>query len=225
MLLKNLPSKIHGFTLPEVIIALAINAFLMIALVIVFMANLDHYNNLLNNAVLSEQMQTAMDIISGDIRRAGYWANAANDIGNHTNTNPFMASGADISVGGTGNSCILLTYDHDNNGSLPAISSSYDDERYGYRLNGSTLQARPPGATFSCNASASSWENMTDSNVITMTALTFTLNTQTITAGPGTRGIIIRSVDITMTGQLASDSTVTKTLTRHIRIRNDKYTP
>lgn len=223
MLLKHLKSA--GFTLVELLIALAINAFLMVALIIVFVMNLDHYNSLLNNAVLNEQMQTAMEIMSGDIRRAGYWGNASNDIGTDQNNNPFMASGTDISVGGTGNSCILLTYDRNNDGSLPSISSSYDDERYGYRLSGTTLQARPAGATFSCTASASSWENVTDSNIITITALTFTLNTQTITSGPGSRGIAVRSVDITMTGQLVSDSTVTKTLTRHVRIRNEKFIP
>ena len=66
---------------------------------------------------------------------------------------------------------------------------------------------------------------MTNSNVINITALTFTLNTTTLTTGPGTRGVAIRSVDITLTGRLVNDATVTKTLTQHIRIRNDKFIP
>jgi prepilin peptidase dependent protein B len=216
--------KQSGFTLTELLVALSLNILVLIALISIFVANLQHYRTVLNTNRLHQQLQSAMDIMSSDIRRAGYWANASNDLALNQNNNPFMASGTDISVG-TGNTCILFTYDNSKNGSLPAISTSYDDERYGYRVNSQVLQTRPWGASFSCTASANAWENITDSTVILITNLTFTLNTQTITTGPGTARIILRSVDITLTGRLTSDATVTKTLTEHIRIRNDKFQP
>lgn len=211
-----------GFTLTELMVALVLNTFLLAALIAIFTANVDHYRKSLNLNRLNQQLQTAMDIMTSEIRRAGFSATASNDVGTGQNNNAFVASGVDIAVNGSGN-CILFAYDHDGNGTLPSISSSVDDERYGFRLNGQTLQSRPPGAAFSCTASSSAWENMTDPGFIQITSLTFTLTTTTMTTGPGTQGLAIRSVDISITGRLTSDNTITKTLTQHVRIRNDKF--
>lgn len=213
-----------GFTFVELMIALALNAILLTALVSIFAANIGYYRQSLNVSRLNQQMQNAINIMARDIRRAGYWANASSDIGLDQNTNPFMASATDITVKAS-HDCVLFTYDQNDDGILPAISSSYDDERYGYRLLNQALQTRPPGAAFSCTASSASWENMTDPNFVRITNLSFTLTTTTITTGPAARGISLRYITISMTGQLTSDSTVTKTITRQIRIRNDKFIP
>lgn len=215
--------KMYGFTLIEVMIALVLNIILFTALIGIFVGNLQHYRITLNTNRLNEQLQSAMQLMVNDIRRAGYSANASADIGTHLNTNPFMASGTDLTI--VNNNCILFAYDNNSNGVLPSISTSYDDERYGFRLQNGAIQSRPPGAPFACNASASSWEDMTDSSIVTISNLTFTLNQQTLTAGSSSRGIMIRSLDITITGALKSDSSVSRTLTQHVRIRNDKFIP
>jgi prepilin peptidase dependent protein B len=221
MLNRNWCNQIRGFTFVELLIALAINMILFVAIVGMLLSNLNHYNQSLKINRLNQELQSILNLMSNDIRRAGYWVNASNDVGTGQNNNPFVASGVDISI--PNSSCILFAYDHDNNGTLASISSSVDDERYGFRLNSQAIQARPPGAAFDCNAIATAWENMTDTNIIQITNLTFTLTTNTITTGPGTQGISMRSVDVTITGRLASDNTITKTLTQHIRIRNDKF--
>jgi septin family protein len=59
--------------------------------------------------------------------------------------------------------------------------------------------------------------------VIKITALSFTLTTSVLTANG--HNLNIRTVNISLTGQLVSDSTVTKTITAHVRARNDKYVP
>lgn len=221
MLIKKYQS---GFTFTELMVALALNVFLLAALIAIFSANINHYRRSLNLNRLNQQLQTAMEIMVSDIRRAGYSATASNDVGTGQNNNAFVASGVDISTN-VSNNCILFAYDHDNNGALPAVSSSVDDERYGFRVINQTLQSRPPGASFSCTANASDWENMIDPGFIEITNLTFTLTTSSITVGPGTQGLQQRSVDITLTGRLTSDTSITKTLTQHVRIRNDKFIP
>ncbi len=213
--------KFAGFTLVEVLIALVINAILFAGLITIFLANLEHHRKMLDISQLNEELQAAMQMMTSEIRRAGYWANAQNDIGTTQNNNPFMASGTDITLSGT--NCILFSYDHDKNGTLPTLSSSYDDERYGIRLNGGAIQIRPPGATYACTASASAWENVTDTSIITITDLSFTLNQQSVSVNASS--LLVRSVDISITGQLVSDSTITKTITAHVRIRNDKFVP
>lgn len=213
-------SRHSGFTFVELLTALAINVVLMAGLVTIFMSNINHYRTSINMNRLNQQLQTTMLVMTNEIRRAGYWANAQSDLGSSTNNNPFMATGVDIAVSGN---CILFAYDSNNNGSLPSIDASSDDERYGFRLNGQTIQARPYGAPYDCATAAANWENITDSSIIQITALTFTLNTSTIVTGPGNKGITQRSVDITMTGRLTSNNAITKTLTKHVRIMNDKF--
>ncbi len=205
-------------------IVLLINSGLFLALIVLVVANLNHYRKTLDTNRLNQQLQSSLILMGNDIRRAGFWANAGNDIGTNQNNNPFMTSATDISVG-AGNTCIIFTYDSDSNGLLPAINAAIDDERYGFALNGQVLQARPPGAVFACTGNAASWENVTDSNNIQITNLTFTLTPSTVTTGPGAQGITIRGVDISLTGRLTRDNTITKTLTQHIRIKNDKFFP
>jgi len=216
--------KLLGFTLAEFLVTLTINLILFTALITIFLYNINHYRKNLQVTRLNQQLHTALMIMSNDIRRAGYWAYASNDVGTGQNNNPFMSGGLDISVNAS-NDCILFAYDHNSDGALPEVNSSVDDERYGFRLSGQAIQARPPGGGFACDSSGSSWENITDPNVIDITNLTFSLTTTTITTGPGVRGIAMRGVDVSVTGQLVNDSSITRTLTQHIRIRNDKFIP
>jgi type II secretory pathway component PulJ len=224
MLMKMKSTPMAGFSLVEMLVALVINVILIFALVTVFSSNIGHYNKVSGSDVLMQQLESALQLMTTDIRRAGYWSNASNDIGTGQNNNPFMASGTDISVNGA-NNCILFTYDHNGTGTLPSISGTSEDDRYGYRLNGQTLQTRPFGASFSCDAPASAWENVTNPAIVQISNLVFTLTTTTTPVGATSNRIILRSVDISITGQLATDSTVSKTLTQHVRIQNDKYVP
>lgn len=223
MLIKKISST-KGLTLIELLIAMALNLVLLLALTSMFSSTVGHYNTVNKSDLLSQQLQSAMQMMANDIRRAGYWVNSSNDIGTGANSNPFMTASTDITVNAN-NNCVLFTYDYSKNGTLPTIASGSDDERYGFRLLNNAIQARPPGASYSCSASANAWENITNTNIITISSLIFTLNTTTVPIGATSKSMLIRTLDISITGQLASDATITKTLTEHIRIRNDKYVP
>lgn len=222
MLINKGRDKHVGVTFIEMLIALGLNAMLLAGLVSIFMLNLNHHRTSVEESRLEQQLHSAMEIMVNEIRRAGYWANASTDLGTDTNNNPFMVAGTDIAVNPAAN-CILFTYDHDKDGVLAPVSASTDDERYGFRLVNNAIQSRPPGASFDCDAIAGAWEDLTDSALVSVTALVFTLNESTVITGPDTIGIVLRSVDISMTGTLVSDSSITKTLTQHVRVRNDKY--
>jgi type II secretory pathway component PulJ len=212
-----------GFTFVELLIALVLSAFVLLILTTLFLANVQNYQTSLNTNKLNQQLQTAVDIMTTEIRRAGYWSNASSNLGIDANNNPFMVAGStDITVNAS-NNCILFTYDKNGTGSLPVLGSGSDDDRYGFQLSGGAIQERPNGGTFSCGAT--NWENITDPNVVTVTALSFTLNTSTYTIGPATRGLTMRSVDISVTGQLTNNATVTRTIAQHVELRNDLFVP
>lgn len=207
----------------EMLVSLVVNVIVLFALISIFSSNLSNMTSSTNIDALSQQLEVAMQIMADNIRRAGYWSNASSNLGAGSNNNPFMAAATDISV--TGGNCILFTYDSNSTGSLPSITSASDDDRYGYRLVNQTLQTRPYGATFACNAAASNWENVTNPTIVQITALSFTLNSSTVPVGAVSNTMLVRSVDISITGQLTSNNAVTKTLTQHVRIMNDKFVP
>ena len=138
-----------GLTLVELMIAMSISVLVIVAFVASFTLIVKGGRSSVEVGRLNSQLNHVISLITTDIQRAGYWGQATT-----SSTNPFMVTGTtDIQVN-VGNNCILLTYDRDGNGSLPAIAAGSDDERYGFRLNNNTIQYRPPGATFSCSAAA-----------------------------------------------------------------------
>lgn len=215
-------TKQFGFTLVELMIGLALSTIIMLGLLGMCFSILKHSSMTLDVGRLDRYLHSTMAVMANDIRRAGYWGLAST-----STNNPFMTNSSDITVNAGGN-CILLTYDHDNDGMLPAITSVTDDERYGYRLIGNVIQYRPYGALFDCNATSSEWDNLTDPNIINITAFSLIKNDNVIDidgAGPGTSTLTLRTITIVITGQLTSDSSISKTITQTVKVYNDKYSP
>jgi type II secretory pathway component PulJ len=201
---------------------MGIGLFLAGAALFVYTGMSKAYYDTLEINRLEEQLRSSMNKMVTDIRRAGYSAAAINSVHTGVNSNEFMVTGtSDLTIPST--SCILFTYDSDSNGILPALNTTTADKRFGFRLSGTTLQSRPlTDSSFSCNGG--SWQDLTDSNVVEVTNLTFTAANSTV-AVSGTATLLIRNVNISLTGRLVSDPTITRTITQAVRIRNDKYQP
>lgn len=224
MLCKGMFKKAsQGFTFVELLVALVVNVILLSALLSVFSNNMTHYNDTISSDSLNEQLQSVLQLMENDIRRAGYWGNASSDIKSGQNNNPFMAGATDISV--PNSSCILFSYDYDSNGSVSSITSANDDEHYGFRLNGTSIQTRPPGAPFNCGAAANTWENVTNPHIVNITNLSFTLSTTTVPVGQAHPTMTLRTVTISVTGQLVNNASISKTYTQTVKVQNDKYAP
>lgn len=212
-----------GFSLIELMIAVAASGFLMLGLVALFIANNLHSKQTLLNAKVEMMAQAATTLMERDIASAGYWGNAGS-----SSTNPFMQDGTtDVYISADAQ-CILLAYDKNNDGQLPAISSSYDDERYGYRLQNNAIQYRPWGASFDCSAPNNAWVNLTDPNTMQVSSLRFNMSENSIDidgAGPGTSILVSRIVTINTNIGRINASGVYKTYIRLVRLRNDKYSP
>jgi prepilin-type N-terminal cleavage/methylation domain-containing protein len=214
----------QAFTLIEMMMAVAISSFLLLGLIGLYVANSSHNKLILQDAKLDVTIQAVSSLIEADIANAGYWGNAGSSI-----SNPFVLNGSTYHVTvSPANDCIKLTYDKNDDGSLPSISSSYDDERYGYRLSNNAIQYRPWGASFDCAAASTAWTNLTDPNVISIQALSFTpeyYSEDIDGAGAGTTEIRIGYVTVSITAANADDASNTKTYTRTVRMRNDQYVP
>lgn len=217
--------KTQGFSLIELMIGILVGLFILSGSVLMFASYSKSSTDSIALTHLEHELRSAMNLIVGDIRRAGFYGNAAAMIQSGANNNPFMAAVTDIQT--PVNTCVLLSYDRNNDGTLPALNTAGGDERFGYRLNNQVIQTRSiTDAAFSCTQG--SWENLTDSTVVQITNLTFTLAPANIFINgvDATGGMVtLRNVTITLTGRLLNDTAVTRTLSTNVRVRNDKFTP
>lgn len=215
----------RGISLIEVLVGLAIGLIVAFAIITLFSSTTTSSQLIIEKGKLDRDLHHIMDSIVTDIHRAGYSATAA------TTSNAFMASGVDITVsdatgadlGTSPGTCVTFAYDNNADGALQA-----DDEEFGFRLQNNIIQFRAPGNTFSCAAPATNWTNLTDSNVIVITAFTVTKSNVAIDtdgSGPNTHTINYRTLTIAITGHLTSTPTITKTITRTIKLYNNKYLP
>lgn len=221
--ISHTAARSSGLTLVELMVALAVSVVVVAAFMSSFFLIVKGSRTSIANGRLNAQLGQVMTMMSHDLHRAGFWGNAT-----VTSSNPFVVSGStDIQINGSSN-CVLFTYDRDADGSLPSLGSGTDDERYGFRLSNNAIQYRQSGAPFDCTAANSAWTDLTDSDIVTVTAFNVVLTAESLDidgGGSGTAVMSVRRVDVTVTGQLVDDTSVTKTVTKQIKVYNDKYIP
>lgn len=158
--------KQQGLTLIELLIALSLGLFLIAVFLSFFSLSNNQSVNQSKEIQANTKLERVMTTIAEGIRRAGYWKDADQNVGQGTNNNPFIATNTNISVNNQ-NNCILYSYDLDQDGTLPALGAPNGDDRFGVRLINGQLQVRPQSlTTFSCNDPETSWINLTELNEI-----------------------------------------------------------
>jgi type II secretory pathway component PulJ len=201
---------------------------------------------------LNQELRALMEVMSREIRRAGYWKAPA---GADPADNPFQADRTvvtDIQIsaatGEPSASCITFTYDANDNGLVGVCSqcapsgvfsgAPYDRtnvEMFGFRLRDGAVQMRRQlgsagESTFGCNSGR--WEALTSGEVqitqvvFAMTARGHNLDAAPTASAPCVAGGLcqqVRVIEIRLTGTLATDASVSQNLTSKISVRNDRY--
>ncbi|OFI32818.1 hypothetical protein BFC17_05045 [Alteromonas lipolytica] len=165
--------------------------------------------NLINSARLNEELGNVYALLLSDLRRTGY-SGATVPMVTDPDANPSPFNGSVVVSEFPGeqiNSCILFSYDRNNNGGLDTL---VPDERYGYRLRDGAVEIRRNGAA--CGDVG--WEDLTDDDVIDVTALTFIVN-QSVDNGITTTAISVR-----LNGELASNDSFSREYQTVVVVRN-----
>ncbi len=169
---------------------------------------------------LNQDMQTVMDLMVADLRRAGYWNSEASGA---PATNPFST----INTATAG--CILYSYDADGSG---AIS---DNERFGFKRTGNAIWSRTSGTSLT-DCSDGTWGVLTDEVVVNVSTLTFVAENRCVngrtkvenadcaalTTAPGDNLSERRSIRITLRANPVGDTASTKALAAVTQVRNDR---
>ncbi len=223
----------RGISLVELLVGLAVGSLIVAGALTVF-AKIS-FSGLENVRMvrLNEQLRNTLDVMHREIQRAGYvnaWPPGAVtfsdvDVAAMGAFGTVTLGGACADDDGDGAdecSCILYSYDEDQNGVFDAAT-----EVFGFRFNGGAVERDTTAAT--CVAG----EDITDGEV-TITALSFELDpSSTITEvgngnGDGTcesgeTCLARRKINVLLEGELAADDDFTVRLRDEIKVRNDHY--
>lgn len=217
------PGLSRGFTLIELMIALTI--MLVVSLVTVQLsANVFGTNaQLIHMTQLTSEMRSAVHIISRDIRRAGYDSDALAGFLTTEAVSSGVTMGSDLD--GTDDEyiaeCVLVTYDDINTG---------DEVSVVYRLRtiggiGRVSVNYDAGASCVTAVTDNGWVDMSDPLLINVTELQFIHNEDlTDIAENLDNGNMIQigleQVGITITATLTGRTTVVRSISNQVQIRN-----
>ena len=207
----------RGLSLVEMLVGVTVGLFIIGGALTLFARNVVGTRLMLAETRLNQDLRAAADLITRDLRRAGFWGNAIQGtiaVGTTgvTTVNPYSAV---TSIAGE------VDYNFSTDNTENNLLDSAD--QFGVRLNGGALQLQTADGV---------WTDITDKRAMTVTTFSITPTATTLglgqfcakTCGIGSAGcptMTVRSFVVTVTGQSARDSSLKRSLRSTVRVRND----
>jgi len=212
-----------GFSIVELLIALAIGLFLSAVGTTLLVSQLHESRSLLIEARLMQDLRTAADLVSRDLRRAGYWGAAATGIWTRDETpgsvqvaiNPYAAISPSASA-----DAVSFRYSRD----VRENNVVDTNEQFGFRLRRNVIEMQ---------LGSGNWQALTDANTLSISAFTVTPTTQeipltnlcTLACPAGSSRCpprqLVRSLALLITGRSTTHSSVVRSVRMAVRVRND----
>jgi prepilin peptidase dependent protein B len=220
-----------GVSIVELLVGVTI-ALIVVGGGLLLLANFTSENRrLLLETRLNQDLRAAMDVVTRDLRRAGYWQGATAGMwvasgpnvpaqnayrafyASACNASPLGAS-APAPAGAASSVCYSISADSDN-----AVASA---EYYGFHLSGGVLFAVVAG---------SAQQPLTDSGTLTVTDFVVTPSSQIVpmagfckvTCTSNCPRVVVREFEVVIKGRAPTDATVERQLRSNVRVRNDYY--
>jgi type IV pilus assembly protein PilW len=210
----------RGLSLVELLVGVAIALFIAAAAATLFAGNLRENRQLLLEARLMQDLRTAADIATRDLRRAGYWAGATDGVwaagASGVAVNPYVA----LAPSGAASDAVTFRYSRDTTENNLVDSN----EQFGFRLRNGAIELQ---------LGAGNWQALTDAGTVTVTAFSVTPTVQDIDlqgfcpkACPVGNAVCpphqqVRSLAVTISARLVADASVTRSIRSNVRLRND----
>jgi type IV pilus assembly protein PilW len=220
-----------GFSLIEMLVALALNMLIMISASSLVLMHLAEQKRLHAETRLHQTLRHSVDLIARDLRRAGYWGAAGDEPGR---ANPYGGLfPVDQNPAGL-SSQIGYSYSRDTK----EDSLASNQERFGFRLHATSSQRsadiRLSGGSLAL-ASNDNWQALTDPAAVHITRLDMTPTVQVVSLiaqcriqscassdTPCPPRLLRRGVQIDIDGVDAKDPSVRRSLSAYTLLRNDE---
>lgn len=222
---KCLPRSQGGLSLVELMVGLAIGLIVTTGAISLFVTNVSTSRRTLADTRVQQDLRTIADLITRDLRRAGYWGNAiqgtiAIGTGTTTTSNVYVPISPSVS-----NTDGQITYNFSRD--VTENNALDGNEQFGFRRNGTD-------GTVEMLTGVNTWQALNDPRYVRITALKLTDSSPSsislgyrcpINCSPGSAGcptVQVRRYDLSITGQSVLDSSVVRTLETKVRVRNDQ---
>jgi prepilin peptidase dependent protein B len=219
----------QGFSLIEMMIGLTAGAIVVAAVLVFTVATVRANAQTVTSTRLTQDIRTSLNLVTREIRRAGYDRRAEVTIA----TNSPGLRFTNLTVNGA-QDCLLLGY---NRPEVNPGTGIVPEELKGFRravVNGvGVLQGHGNLASLDvsqCTGSAG-WIPLTDPGLVDIQTARFALSRRCVfpdadnapPCDPDPNGIsaVVRSVDVTLGGQMVGQPDVQRTVTDSVRIRAD----
>ena len=212
-----------GLSLIELMIGLGVGLFVTAIGGTLLASHVRENRSLLLEARLMQDLRTAADVITRDLRRAGYWAGASSGVWSAGAAgiipNPYAAVTPDSAA----SNAVSFRYSRDATENNVVDSN----EQFGFRLRNGAIEMLLGG---------SGWQALTDAGTLTVTTFGVTplverIDLQATCSKPCPTGSTscpprqeVRSLALLISGRSASDAGVTRSVRSQVRLRNDSIT-
>ena len=198
-------------------VGVTIGLFIIGGALTLFARNIVGSRSMLAETRLNQDLRAAADLITRDLRRAGFWGNAIQGT--------IAGGGTSVTTVNPYSEVVSYAGEVDYNFSTDNTENNVLDstEQFGVRLNDGALQLQTANAV---------WADITDKRAMTVTTFSVTPTATTRGLGqfcaktcgintPGCPTMTVRSFVVTVTGQSARDSSLKRSLRSSVRVRND----
>ncbi len=210
----------RGLSLVELLVGVAIALFIAAAAATLLAGHLRESRAVLLEARLMQDLRTAADLVSRDLRRAGHWGAAVDGVwlagASSVAANPYAALAPTTAASDAAS--FRYSRDATENGVVDS------NEQFGFRLRNGAIEIQ---------LGAANWQALTDTGTLTITQLSVTptvqeLSLEAFCAAPCAAGATtcpprqqVRSLALAITGRLVADAAVTRSVRSAVRLRND----
>jgi len=210
----------RGLSIVELLVGVAVALFVAAAGATLLVSHLRENRALLLEARLMQDLRSAADLISRDLRRAGYWGASVDGVwavdASSAAANPYAA----LAPAAAASDAASWRYSRD------AVENGVVDsnEQFGFRLRNGAIEIQ---------LGAGNWQALTDAGTLTITQLRVTPTLRSVSldalcATPCPPGAAacppqqqVRSLALEISGRLVADAAVTRSLRGAVRLRND----
>jgi prepilin-type N-terminal cleavage/methylation domain-containing protein len=243
-------SKSLGFSLIELMIALAIGLVVVGAVLAFTLSSVTTNSEYIQSTRLSQELRNSMDFVSRELRRAGYDQNVGSYVASVNVSTPTISPFSRLFVtndtngdGSSNDACVLYAYDL--SGGNPGVVNLATGEIRGVRRAIRTIDGQSIGVleiaqsaasvTPSCNGSSpsysaypatcssSGWCALSDPRAVNITSFTLDVAVLNQNVSSLSTPITMREVGIGMKGELlrSVDGTVERGIRSNVKVRAD----
>lgn len=219
----------RGVTIIELMVGLAIGLFIVGGTIKLFVDFMGSNRSVLLEARVNQDLRAAADLIARDLRRAGYWQNAASSVWNASassfNNNAYRS----IAVGTVnGSSNITFAYARDNTDTVEAAENrgfQIGSDGSLQMLNGNIWQSVTDPATLTMTMAIAQsvvtvdlWKGCSCFNDLSCNDALFQVGGANYATRPRAD---ISDYIVTLTATSTTDTAVRRSIVERVRVRND----